>query len=107
MPNYGFQILYLLFIENNPLYFGEMNYFKDGLGGFKNTALLAVGDSLAVFKDIAKAAGWYTATLLYIPSVCLGAFVFFLPVWLCHRKKDAKKQPSHSQNEEKAPTRVS
>ena len=37
--------------ENNPLYFGEMNYFKDGLGGFKNTALLAVGDSLAVFKE--------------------------------------------------------
>ena len=36
--------------ENNPLYFGEMNYFKDGLGGFANTALLAVGESLAVFK---------------------------------------------------------
>ena len=36
--------------ENHPLYFGEMNYFKDGTGSFANTALLAVGDSLAVFK---------------------------------------------------------
>ena len=37
--------------EHNPLYFGEMNYFKDGIGNFANTALLAVGDSLAVFKE--------------------------------------------------------
>lgn len=37
--------------ENNPLYFGEMNYFKDGNGSFGNIALLAAGDSLAVFKE--------------------------------------------------------
>ena len=37
--------------ENHPLYFGEMNYFKDGVGNFENTALLAAGDSLAVFKE--------------------------------------------------------
>ena len=37
--------------ENHPLYFGEMNYFKDGIGNFANTAMLAVGDSLAVFKE--------------------------------------------------------
>lgn len=37
--------------ENNPLYFGEMNYFRDGNGSFGNTALLAAGDSLAVFKE--------------------------------------------------------
>ncbi len=37
--------------ENNPLYFGDMNYFKDGVGSFGNIALLAAGNSLAVFKE--------------------------------------------------------
>ena len=37
--------------KNNPLYFGELNYFSDGLGKFSNTALLSAGDSLAVFKS--------------------------------------------------------
>ncbi len=37
--------------ENNPLYFGDMNYFCDGVGNFDNVALLAAGDSLAVFKS--------------------------------------------------------
>ena len=37
--------------KNNPLYFGELNYFVDGTGKFANTALLAAGDSLAVFKE--------------------------------------------------------
>lgn len=37
--------------ENNPLYYGEMNYFKDGIGNFDNIAMLASGDSLAVFKS--------------------------------------------------------
>ena len=37
--------------ENNPLYFGEMNYFKDGVGNFNNITLLATADSLAVFKE--------------------------------------------------------
>ncbi len=35
----------------NPLYFGVMNYFNDGVGGFPIVSLLAAGDSLAVFKS--------------------------------------------------------
>ena len=35
----------------NPLYFGELNYFSDGLGGYSVVSLLAVRDSLAVFKS--------------------------------------------------------
>ena len=35
----------------NPLYFGVMNYFNDGVGGFPIISLLAAGDSLAVFKS--------------------------------------------------------
>lgn len=46
--------------------------------------------SLAVFKDIAERFGWYTSTALYIPTVCLGAFLLFLPVYLYRRKKKRK-----------------
>ncbi len=42
--------------------------------------------SLAVFKDIAKNFGWYASTALYIPAVCLGAFVVFLPFHLYDKK---------------------
>jgi hypothetical protein len=34
--------------------------------------------SLAVFSWISETFGWYVSTLLYIPSVCLGAYLFFL-----------------------------
>ena len=37
--------------ENNPLYFGEQNYFCDGVGSFGVRALLATGSGLAVFKE--------------------------------------------------------
>lgn len=37
--------------EGNPLYFGEMNYFRDGSGNFDITSMLKTGDSLAVFKE--------------------------------------------------------
>ncbi len=45
--------------------------------------------SLVVFKDIAKHCGWYVSTLLYIPAVCLGAFLIFLPSYLYGRRKSA------------------
>lgn len=47
--------------------------------------------SLAVFKTIAKTYGWYVSTILYIPSVCLGAFLVYLPAHL-HVKRKNKKQ---------------
>lgn len=37
--------------EDNPLYFGELSYFTDGIGGYTTTALLPVAGSLAVFKS--------------------------------------------------------
>ena len=37
--------------ENHPLYFGELNYFKDGDGNNNNISLLVVADELAVFKE--------------------------------------------------------
>ena len=37
--------------ENDPLYFGEFNYFRDGDGEVANVAMLPLSDSLAVFKE--------------------------------------------------------
>ncbi len=41
---------------------------------------------LIVFKQISEAAGWYVSTLLYIPAVCLGSFLIFLPRYLRMRR---------------------
>lgn len=34
--------------------------------------------SLIVFKQIAEVFGWYVSTIVYIPAVCLGAYLIFL-----------------------------
>lgn len=44
--------------------------------------------SLAVFKQISENFGWYISTLLYLPTVCLGAFLVFLPAYFYHKKKE-------------------
>lgn len=43
---------------------------------------------IIVFKQIAEQFGWYVSTLLYIPCVCLGAFLVYL---LFHKLCPAKK----------------
>ena len=47
---------------------GSMNMFFVG----------PANSSLIVFKDIAKNYGWYVSTALYIPVVCLGAYLVCL-----------------------------
>ena len=37
--------------KNNPLYFGSLNYFNDGVGGYTVCSLLATSNMLAVFKS--------------------------------------------------------
>lgn len=46
--------------------------------------------SLVVFKQISEMFGWYVSTGLYIPTVCLGAFLVFLPTHLYCKRKAAK-----------------
>ena len=46
--------------------------------------------SLMVFKDISKRFGWYISTLLYIPTVCLGAFIVYLPAHIYANRKASK-----------------
>ena len=64
--------------------------------------------SLIVFKQISEAAGWYISTLLYVPAVSAGASLFFLPVYLWNKKRNAvSPTPESTENTEKVPTRVS
>jgi hypothetical protein len=49
-PGYTFYSSFGATGENEPLYFGALNYFLDGEGSFGNTALLATSDALAIFK---------------------------------------------------------
>ena len=51
LPNTVFYSSRDLTGRNNPLYFGILNYFNDGTGSFAVKAMLAAGDSLAVFKE--------------------------------------------------------
>ena len=62
--------------------------FWDASGGKLN--MFFVGPAitpLIVFHDIAKAAGWYTATAAYLVLILLGGVVIFLPFYLSARKK--------------------
>ena len=43
-------------------------------------------NTIIVFKDIASRFGWYSATALYIPCVCFGAWLVFTAVRLLTRR---------------------
>lgn len=43
--------------------------------------------SLVVFKDISEHYGWYISTLLYLPTVCIGALAVFLPFHLAKKNQ--------------------
>jgi len=47
---------------------------------------------IIVFKDIAKNAGWYVNTPIYIACLCLGAFLFYLPFCLWNKKHNKIKE---------------
>lgn len=47
---------------------------------------------IVVFKQISETFGWYVGAALYIPAVCLGAYLVFLPFRLSDNWILAKKQ---------------
>lgn len=49
---------------------------------------------LLVFEQISRACGWLVCDLVYIPAVCAGAFLMFLPAYLYERRKGKKQQMS-------------
>ncbi len=61
---------------------------RDVSGGSVNMFYVGPSNSpLAIFKTISEKFGWYVSTVLYIPVVCLGAYLFFLPTYLYHKRK--------------------
>lgn len=53
-----------------------------------NMFFVGPGDStIVVFKQISQWFGWYVSTAIYIPAVCLGAFLIFLPIHHIAKKK--------------------
>ena len=67
--------------------------FRDVSDGSINMFFVGPSDSsLVVFKQISQACGWYVSTLLYIPTVCLGALIIFAPVYYYSKKKAALKK---------------
>ncbi len=54
--------------------------FWDVSGGDINMFFLGPkNSSLIVFSTIAERFGWYVSTLLYIPTMCIGGLIVFLP----------------------------
>lgn len=63
--------------------------FRDVSDGTINMFFIGPSNSsLVVFKQIAEYFGWYVSTALYIPAVCFGAYLCFLPVYLSNRNKE-------------------
>lgn len=60
--------------------------FREVSGGNINMFFVGPGNSsLIVFRQIGERFGWFAGTALYIPAVCFGAFLTFLPFYR-HRK---------------------
>lgn len=70
--------------------------FWDVSGGSINMFFVGPkNSSLIVFKQISESCGWYVSTALYIPTVCLGAFLIFLPMYLLGKKQAEKAQQDY------------
>lgn len=66
--------------------------FWDVSGGSINMFFVGPrNSSLIVFKQIAEKFGWYVSTALYVPTVCFGAYLCFLPVHLVKKKHSIKQ----------------
>lgn len=66
--------------------------FRDVSGGSINMFFLGpTTTSIAVFKQIANKFGWYVSTALYIPSICLGAYLILRVIRHVPAKKKTAK----------------
>ena len=67
--------------------FGINLLFRDVSDGSINMFFIGPSNSsIVVFKQISEHFGWYFSTALYIPAVCLGAYLCFLPNYLIKHK---------------------
>lgn len=62
--------------------------FREASGGSINMFFIGPRvSSLIIVKQIGERFGWYVGTLLYIPAVCLGAFLVYKLFFSLHAKK--------------------
>lgn len=65
--------------------------FRDVSNGSINMFFVGPSNSsIIVFKQISEMFGWYYSTALYIPALCLGGYLVFLPKYLINKKKALK-----------------
>lgn len=67
----------------------NLAFFRASGGQINMFFVGPANNSIVVFKNIAARFGWYTATALYIPCVCLGAWLVFASVRLAARREIA------------------
>lgn len=61
---------------------------RDVSNGALNLFFIGPSNSpIVVFKYISQHFGWYTSTLIYIPALCLGAYLIYLPIHHFSKKK--------------------
>ncbi len=66
---------------------------QEATGAGINMFFVGPGNSsIIVFKQISERFGWYFSTLLYVPVVCIGAYLLFLLIRAYQTHTKAKKQ---------------
>lgn len=66
--------------------------FRDVSGGSINMFFIGPSNSsIVVFKQISERFGWYVSTALYIPAICLGAYLILLVIQHVPPKKAITK----------------
>ena len=70
-------------------------FWKPSAGSINMFFVGPRNSSLVVFEQISEMFGWYVSTILYIPTVCLGAWIVYLPVYLREKKKLKKEGETH------------
>lgn len=63
--------------------------FRDISNGSINMFFIGPSNSsIIVFKQISEHFGWYVSTAVYIPAVCLGAYLCFLPIYYLGQNRE-------------------
>lgn len=64
----------------------NLAFFRESGGTINMFFVGPANNSIIVFRDIASRFGWYSATALYIPCVCFGAWLVYIAVRRLTRK---------------------
>lgn len=78
------------FVSLCAIAFALNSFVQFGLGEHMNMFFVGPGDSpIIVFKQFSQWFGWYINTLIYIPVVCVGAYLLYLLIHFLQNRKPA------------------